>query len=148
MIEKIFGRTEQIVEKAMSLRMVRQGFIASNLANAETPGYRAVDVDFKATMAELVGKIDHAERAGRLEIVQTDPRHLAEEGSVSDELKTERIHFAAADDVSIGNDSNSVNREQELARLQMNTTMYLTLLQLLTNKLSGLKNVIDSSSKV
>ena len=147
MIEKLFGRTEQLLEKAMSLRMIRQGFIASNIANAETPGYRAIDVDFKATMAQLVDKMDRAE-AAQLELVQTDPKHLDAAGEPAGTQDGERILFAAADDMSIGNDSNSVNREQELARLQMNTTEYMALLQILTKELSGLQGVIESSSKV
>lgn len=41
--------------KALVLRAERQRVIASNIANADTPGYVARDVDFKAAMTEAIG---------------------------------------------------------------------------------------------
>lgn len=41
--------------KALVLRAERQGVIASNIANADTPGYAARDMDFKAAMANATG---------------------------------------------------------------------------------------------
>jgi flagellar basal-body rod protein FlgB len=36
---------------ALSLRSQRMGILASNIANASTPGYKAKDIDFQAAMA-------------------------------------------------------------------------------------------------
>lgn len=40
---------------ALGLRSERQRLIASNIANADTPGYVGRDVDFKKAMAEALG---------------------------------------------------------------------------------------------
>jgi flagellar basal-body rod protein FlgB len=42
--------------QALVARAERQRVIASNIANADTPGYQARDVDFKAAMASAMGQ--------------------------------------------------------------------------------------------
>ena len=144
MIDGVFGRTSQILEKSMSLRMVRQGLIASNIANAETPNYRALDVDFKTTMSKLIEKAERSE----MELARTDDRHFTVEGQPeAPEASRERVVFAAADSPSIGNDSNSASLEVEMARLQSNTTLYAATAKLLMQKLNGIKGIIDSVSR-
>ncbi|OBV10933.1 flagellar basal body rod protein FlgB [Erythrobacter dokdonensis] len=46
MNERLFG----IHGAALSLRSQRMGVIASNIANAATPGYKARDIDFNAAL--------------------------------------------------------------------------------------------------
>lgn len=48
---KIFDQTLSRLEDALDVRMVRHNVLAGNLANADTPGYVASDVDFAAAMA-------------------------------------------------------------------------------------------------
>ena len=48
-IDKVFGVSPQ----ALSIRSQRFELISANLANADTPGYKAVDIDFAATLARL-----------------------------------------------------------------------------------------------
>jgi len=52
---KIFDRTLARLETALDVRMVRHGVLAANIANADTPGYVARDVDFDAAMAAADG---------------------------------------------------------------------------------------------
>lgn len=42
-------------EKALDLRVQRQQMIASNIANADTPNYKARDIDFRAAMDAVQG---------------------------------------------------------------------------------------------
>lgn len=146
MIEAIFDRTSVILEKAMALRMMRQGLLASNIANAETPNYRAVDIDFKATMANMLEEIRELEKP-LLELERTHPKHFSNDIFDSPEAPSRRIVFAAGDSLSIGNDSNSVDLERQLGRLQVNTGAYSTLAKLLGKKLAIIKDVIESSSR-
>ena len=44
--------------KALALRAERQRVIASNIANADTPGYKARDIDFGAALAARTGGAD------------------------------------------------------------------------------------------
>lgn len=48
MSDRLFG----IHASALELRSQRMGMIASNIANAATPGYKAKDIDFHAALAK------------------------------------------------------------------------------------------------
>lgn len=63
MNERLFG----IHGAALTLRSERMGVIASNIANAATPGYKARDIDFNAALDARVA----AERSGG---AASDPR--------------------------------------------------------------------------
>jgi flagellar basal-body rod protein FlgB len=150
MLEKLFDSTTQTVEKSMQLRMIRQNLLASNIANAETPNYRAVDIDFQATMQRLMGEAERLEAPGKsepaMELRRNDPRHLTQD-AFSEPDFARKIVFAAGDATSVGDDSNSVSIEQQMARLQMNALHHQMMSRLLARKISGLKNVIEGSSR-
>jgi flagellar basal-body rod protein FlgB len=50
----LFDNTQLALERAISGAAMRQGILANNLANAETPGFRRSDVDFHSTLAEAM----------------------------------------------------------------------------------------------
>lgn len=63
-------------ETALSLRAQRQQLLASNIANADTPNYKARDVDFnKALQGALARSTGSASSAG--EILKTSTTHLS-----------------------------------------------------------------------
>ncbi|MCH8618717.1 flagellar basal body protein [Undibacterium sp. TS12] len=43
---------EGLNERALDLRVYRQMLLASNIANADTPGYKAMDIDIEAALRE------------------------------------------------------------------------------------------------
>jgi flagellar basal-body rod protein FlgB len=43
------------LERYMDLLSARQRLVASNIANADTPGYRARDIDFQQELAGAIG---------------------------------------------------------------------------------------------
>ena len=47
----IFDRTMRLLERTLDLRSTRQRVIASNIANEETPRYRATDLKFTDALA-------------------------------------------------------------------------------------------------
>ena len=50
---------------ALAVRSQRMGVLASNIANAATPGYKARDIDFATALQARMGGTD-ADRAGEL----------------------------------------------------------------------------------
>ena len=46
----IFDRTMQLLHRTLDLRQARQRVIASNIANEETPGYRATELNFQDSL--------------------------------------------------------------------------------------------------
>ncbi len=62
----------RVNETAIGLRERRAGVIASNIANADTPNYKARDLDFKSALqTALDGKNTSANS-----VTKTDPAHL------------------------------------------------------------------------
>jgi flagellar basal-body rod protein FlgB len=60
----LFDTTQSALEAAISGASARQTALASNLANANTPGYQRVDVDFHASLAAALdgGEANASER--------------------------------------------------------------------------------------
>ncbi len=78
---------------ALAVRSQRMGLLASNIANASTPGYKAKDVDFRAALASAAapgGSIDAAVEDATLYRVPLQPS--ADGNTV--ELATEQTAFA------------------------------------------------------
>jgi flagellar basal-body rod protein FlgB len=79
---------------ALQLRSQRMGQLASNIANASTPGYKAKDIDFNAALASIDtqgnGSVDSAIDANTLYRMPLQP---SQDGNTV-ELATEQTAFA------------------------------------------------------
>lgn len=112
----IFDRTMQLLQRSMDLRSARQRVIASNLANEETPGYRASELNF---MEQL-----QTAHKGRLPVVPavTQSRHIGPHGPQGVQTVTGRLSEVPAGDLPL--DANSVNLELEMAKLSDNAMQF------------------------
>jgi flagellar basal-body rod protein FlgB len=77
MIGKL-DQTLQFHEAALSVRAQRQELLASNIANADTPNYKARDVDFGKALQGALAKNGTVAPAG---LVKTSAAHLSAAGS-------------------------------------------------------------------
>ena len=100
-MERLIGGSLQMLERSLHLRRMRQGALAANVAHADTPGYRRVDVDFESALA----------RASK-PLQRTGPGHLS--GSAMDGARIIR------DPVVRGADGNGVDRDLEAISLARN----------------------------
>lgn len=130
----IFDRTMRLLERTLDLRSGRQRVIASNLANEETPGYRASELTF---MDQL-----QSAHKGRLPIVlaATQPRHFGLHGAEGVQAVTGKLNEVPAGDIPL--DANSVNLELEMAKLSENVMQYNAAATILSKKFQGLLNAI------
>ena len=88
MSETLFG----IHGAALELRSQRLGLIASNIANAATPGYKARDIDFAAALKARIGGADEAQ-ASQAATLYRVPVMPALDGNTV-ELATEQVAFS------------------------------------------------------
>ena len=77
---------------ALRLRSQRLNLLASNIANAATPGYQARDIDFNQAMS-LAARGYSAEQAGSQSIAYRVPTTASIDGNTV-ELSTEQTQFA------------------------------------------------------
>jgi flagellar basal-body rod protein FlgB len=70
-------------QEALSLRTQRQSVIASNIAHADTPGYKARDFDFSSTLAQTM---ERGKQAEGVMLTTTSARHLPGQAPSADNL--------------------------------------------------------------
>ena len=106
-LDKLF----QFHQNALNVRAFRQQLLAANIANADTPGYKARDIDFKAALADAA--------AGRkLSLEASDTRHLGAPGSDAPSA----VLYRSAQQPSI--DGNTVDMDVERNRFAENAVHY------------------------
>ena len=87
--DDIFG----IHGKALALRSQRLGLLASNIANASTPGFKARDIDFNAALDAATRSGQTPETAAEGNMLYRVPLQPSLDGNTV-ELNTEQTEFA------------------------------------------------------
>lgn len=124
-----FANALGIHETALGFRAQRAEVLANNIANADTPHYKARDLDFSAVLAE------QSEKQGgkQFEMSRTDSRHIASEGI---QLADPALRYRTPFHPSI--DQNSVDMQQEQANYAENAVQFQASFTLLNSKFKGL----------
>jgi flagellar basal-body rod protein FlgB len=117
--------------KALVLRSERQRLIASNIANADTPGYQAREMDFAAALREATG---NADRRGAMAL--THPGHLPM-GEGSGE-PPELLYASHSQDAV---DRNTVDMDRERASFADNSVRYEATLRFING---GVRTMLDA----
>lgn len=120
--------------QALQLRGERQRVIASNIANADTPDYKARDFDFARALAEATGTAGIAPRA----LAATHPGHL---GSAGNAVSTVSLGYRTPGQASL--DGNTVEIDVERARFAENTIRYEASLRFLNGHIKTLFTAIQ-----
>jgi flagellar basal-body rod protein FlgB len=124
---------------ALEVRARRGELIANNLANADTPGYQARDIDFRQALARASGA---ANPASGVAMSTTNAGHIGGNASAnaaeSPDLKY-RTPLAPA------LDGNTVDAQLEQAAFAENAVRYQATLTLLNNKFRTLLTAIMGS---
>lgn len=107
----------------------RSTVLASNLANADTPGFKARDIDFRSVLA--------AADAGQMALKTTRPGHISTAGDASGGAD---LLYRVPVQPSL--DGNTVNTQVEQAEFTENAVRYQSTLTFLNGKFKGLKLAI------
>lgn len=70
----LIDTTQLALQQAMSGASQRQTALSANLANAETPGYQRVDVDFHGALQAALGSGDTAQKRNSLQSLAFGPQ--------------------------------------------------------------------------
>ncbi|MDQ6685786.1 MAG: flagellar basal body rod protein FlgB [Pseudomonadota bacterium] len=102
--------------QALSLRAERQRLIASNIANADTPGYIARDMDFAKTLQAASGGLPAA-------VATTHTGHIGSGGAALSGARVgSALVYATASQTSL--DRNTVDMDRERASFADNSIKY------------------------
>jgi flagellar basal-body rod protein FlgB len=132
MLNKISSQLD-FFQRSLNLRAAKAEVIASNIANADTPGYKAVDFDFGKTLKSQT----EAQQSHGVALAQTDGRHLAASGSHATEGG---LQYRSAVQRSL--DGNTVDMDVERSAFTDNALKYQSTLTFLNKRISGLMEAI------
>jgi flagellar basal-body rod protein FlgB len=125
--------------QALRVRDQRQQVLASNIANADTPHYKARDLDFNtALQGALKGSGTGTPAAGGVRLTTTAPGHLA--GSPGLGADAGLLYRNPAQG-SV--DGNTVDVDAERAAMAQNTVHYEFNLTRLSQQIKGLLSAIQ-----
>ena len=125
--EKAFG----VHEPALHLQSKRAQLLAANVSNADTPKFKARDIDFTQALAD---SIRYAKSGGPL--VATNVRHIQPPAF----LNGYEILFRQPRQPSI--DGNTVETEAEMSAFMDNSVRYMASLRFLGGKMQTLQKAI------
>jgi flagellar basal-body rod protein FlgB len=123
---KLFDSTFSAIEKKLDLTLRRHTLLSGNVANNETPNYRARDVSFSNEIAKAFG-------SAQKDLRMTNQRHM-------DTSSLSGAHVYLDNSMAVGADGNNVDLDIQMGKLSDNSRQYSGALNLLTVKLKMLKS--------
>src|SRR5215510_3796785 len=137
MIRDLFSSTLDVLHKTLDLRQQRHTVLASNIANAETPGFIAKDVRFEEALRAAVTPPQP------LPLRQTHAEHLPRIHPTSIGNVQGTLVATPSDDV--GRDLNTVSIDREMAKLTTNTLHYNGSVEILSRAFDQLKRTVSET---
>lgn len=133
MIDKL-DTAFRFYQDSANLRAHRQQLIASNIANADTPGYKARDIDFKtALQGAQTGN-------GAVVLATSGPRHIAPDTSAASGGGANLMYRSAAQG-SV--DGNTVDMDVERNQFADNAIHYDANLTFISNQIKMMLSAIQ-----
>jgi len=133
----IFNETISILERSLDLRSIHHRVLASNVANMDTPNYKAFELVIEEEMNKKPGN------SGNIPIAKTHTNHFPIRPQPRNDVT---LKAAAAPKFSLRGDGNTVDVDRTMGKLAENTILYKTAAQLISKKLVGLKNAIKGGN--
>ena len=129
----LFSGSIPLLEKAMNLRSTRHNVLSANVANMDTPNYKAFEVHVEEALQA------QNENPRRLRMKQTHAGHMplrshSRDGLILQSKKSANLNLRA--------DGNTVDVDETMGKMAENTIKFKTAAQLISRKFKGLKNVI------
>lgn len=119
--------------QVMALRARRMELLAANIANADTPGYKARDIDFATALRQARGQ------ARAVDLRLTHPQHLAPGARAVPGVDAPILYRVPAQPSM---DGNTVESHREHAAFMDNAVRYQASLNFLDGRIRGLRTAI------
>ncbi|WP_455203191.1 flagellar basal body rod protein FlgB [Kaarinaea lacus] len=127
-LDQIFG----VHQQGVRIRSKRAELLANNMANADTPGFKARDVDFKQALQQA-----QAGMSSSL-LKTTNAKHMSS-GAVWENNSSELLY---RNPIQPSVDGNTVDSQYEKSQFVQNAIQYQTSLNFLSGKIKSLMTAI------
>ncbi|MBP7232638.1 MAG: flagellar basal body rod protein FlgB [Syntrophaceae bacterium] len=125
-MERLFGKTYNLLGTMMDYRSERNKVISSNIANLDTKDYKSSDYVFKDNLKNAVDV--------RIRLTRTDEKHFP---NATDEISKNDFKMITSND--------KVDLDREMTNLAENHLMYNLTAELLARKFKGLRSVLTEA---
>jgi flagellar basal-body rod protein FlgB len=137
--QSLFAGSISALEKTLNIGSLRHKVLTANIANIDTPNYKAFEVVME----------DELRKNGRpahpiIRLVRTQPDHLHGRRHSSSNVKLEAADPPA---LNLRADGNTVDLDKTMGKLAENTLLYRAAALMIKRKFQGLKNVIQGGGK-
>lgn len=132
MRDLLFDRLHAGLGQVLDLRSQQSAMTAGNIANTDTPNYKAKFIPFDELLGSAMGTDD-------MQMRRTRPAHLS---GMSGTISDPSIEEIEAPPWAL--DGNSVNLERELVRLKSNALQYSAVTKGIGKRLAMLRYVVDA----
>lgn len=125
-MERLFGKTYNLLGTMMDYRSERNKVISSNIANLDTKDYKSSDYVFKDNLKNAIDV--------RIRLTRTDEKHFP---NATDEISKNDFKMITSND--------KVDLDREMTNLAENHLMYNLTAELLARKFKGLRSVLTEA---
>ncbi len=133
----LFPSHSELVAKVMDMRLERQNVVMTNIANAKTPGYKALRLEFEEDLQAAIG----LDAKGKLS--KTSQGHTP--ANFDPNTFQDTFHKEFQPHVVHGMDR--VDLDKEMATMSKNNMMYNALSTVLKRHFDGMQTAIQEGSK-
>jgi len=126
----LFDSTMNTLEKTLDYSSVKNRVISNNIANVDTPNYKAQDVSFKDVLNEEMNNQFKAKR--------THPKHVEFSSH-----KFTPYNITTKSNTVYNHNGNNVDIDREMAELAKNQIYYQSLIDRMNGKFSKLQTVLS-----
>ncbi|CAL4043010.1 Flagellar basal body rod protein FlgB [Buchnera aphidicola (Tetraneura ulmi)] len=124
----------QMSETALTIRALRQELLATNIANSETPNYKAKDIDFYKTMKSLIK--NRKKNLNFLKLTKKSNKNF-----YRNLIPYIKIHTISKNRNQSNNNVNTVNMNKERTKFADNSIQYQVLLTILNSQIKDMYTV-------
>jgi flagellar basal-body rod protein FlgB len=131
-VSDFFDPTIRALSQSLNLRLQNQNVISGNIANADTPGYKAKAVSFEEAMRSAMNTSEN------LKLETDSPGQVGSPGP-------ENVEADVYDETNgvESLDGNTVDRSDEMAKMKENQIMYNTAVEALRKKIGMMEYAVS-----
>ncbi|HJP18903.1 MAG TPA: flagellar basal body rod protein FlgB [Nitrospinota bacterium] len=130
-------KTPKLLKKSLDLHLQKNSVISSNIANVDTPGYKAVDLKFDEQLQSAIGT------GNQIKMKATQKKHFTADIKQIDKVKP----TVSEENDPARPDGNNVKIEKEMSKLVETQLMYNSIVQAMTKRGGILRYAIEEGKR-
>lgn len=131
-----FGKKMQMFERSLDANLIRREVITDNIANADTPGFKRMEVSFESQLKRAID----SEREPEFPALMTDERHISFDPRI--DYRTVKPRITVEYDSNYRNDKNNIDIDKEMTDATKNAMQYNAMVETYTRNLKILDTVM------